>query len=205
MRLLTNGHGPAPGERLSGEPGRLTHVKGVPQVIALQYPTGKAVTSPRSGRLDMMYTLVDGRKAFFPVYVAEAISDLHLDPREPFRIVTYGPDKWGVERIDHQDDGQEYGAERHQANYTAPAPTHSRGSYSHEHSAAPASSNKTGKMNGQGEDVAAILARCFDAAIAIAAEKQEQARAKGLIVTVSFEDLRTMAATMLITESGGRK
>jgi hypothetical protein len=61
-----------------------------------------------------------------------------------------------------------------------------------------------GPVNGAGEDSAAIMTRHYCSAINIALEAVKCAEAKGLRITPAFEDIRAMAATLLINESGRR-
>jgi hypothetical protein len=50
-----------------------------------------------------------------------------------------------------------------------------------------------------------MMTRCYASAIDIAVAAVESARGRGLMITPSFEDVRCIAATMLINETGGRK
>lgn len=59
-------------------------------------------------------------------------------------------------------------------------------------------------VNGQGEDSAAILSRCYTHAVDIALVATAYAESKGLRITPAFEDIRALAATICISETGRR-
>jgi hypothetical protein len=76
MRVLAGSSQP----RVTPPPDRFTLVNGVPQTIALQYSNGKRVASRIPGAPDqIMYTLADGRRAYFPLEVGAEIDALRLD------------------------------------------------------------------------------------------------------------------------------
>ena len=59
-------------------------------------------------------------------------------------------------------------------------------------------------MNGHGETSAMHLTRCYRDAIDIAMDAVAYAKEKGLMIAPEFSDLRAMAATICINESGRR-
>jgi hypothetical protein len=167
-------------------------------VIALKYPTGKRVSS-RFGADQMMYTLTDGRVGYFPLEVAAEIDSLRLAAGEPFQICHHGGAQWSIERV-HDTSRPAHGAAAPQARATDPSSTATAGSGFRNSTASAAN-----KLNGAGEDVPAIMRRCYKAAIEIALEAVQTAHAKGLLISPSFEDVRAIAATLCITETGGRR
>jgi hypothetical protein len=58
----------------------------VPEVIALAFAQGREVTSQFGGD-QVMFTLVDGRRAYFPPFVAEKIYAAGIPARQPFAII----------------------------------------------------------------------------------------------------------------------
>lgn len=187
MRILAGTHTPqaAPQNGAAppppAKPARFSLVRGQASTVALKYPAGKRVSS-RFGPDQMMYTLADGRVGYFPLAIAAEIDSLHLAAGEPFSICDYGQGEWAIERA-HPNAAKNGGSA---APPEAPRPA-------------------AGKINGQGEDSAAILERCFLRAVNVALAAAEYARGKGLQIAPRFEDIRAMAATLHINETGGRR
>lgn len=78
---------PYPNGRQTPPPDRLKLLIGVQETVALAYQDGKEVQSPRDGSVAVMYTLSDGRKAFFKPAEADALDALQLAPGEPFKVL----------------------------------------------------------------------------------------------------------------------
>lgn len=175
MRLVAPSNNRPPREKL-------TLANGIPVTIALQYSTGQRVQSRIQGAEDqMMYTLTDGRVAYLPLGVAQMIDELQLDSREPFTICKFGRD-WEVQRGTPQQAPPAPPATRYAA---PPAPP-----------AAPPQ-----LMNGSGEDLPAIFARCYAGAIDVTIAALESARQKGLQILPTHEGLQACAATLFIAET----
>lgn len=189
---------PAAARNGNGKRARLTLVKGTPREIALAYRQGKQVSS-QWGADEIMYTLSEpaNHVMYVPLGVGAEIDSLDLAPGELFRIVHHGGDKWEV-----LDDCAEGDAAEPPVAGAAPAQQAPRRPG---RTVTAPQSTPTGKVNGQGEDLGAIQRRCYDAAIANALYAVEQARAKGLMVSPTFEDIRCMATSMFIGETGGRQ
>jgi len=155
---------------------KLTITNGAPVTVALKYPAGKRVSSRIPNSPDQQYySLTDGRSMYLPLQVGHMIDELKLKPGEPFTILKRGPGDWSVEK------GGGPQAESESAHKEVRQP----------HST---------PVNGQGEAASDILNRCYRNAVEISLEAVEFARQKGLMVTPSFEDLRAISATLLITE-----
>lgn len=175
MRLLAPTSGRAPSEKL-------TLANGIPVTIALQFSTGKRVGSRIPGAPDqILYTLTDGRVAYLPLAVGQMIEELNLQPHEPFTLCKYGPSDWEVQRA-----GQ---------TPPPPAPAPRR-----EAAAPPAKppANTHQPMNGSGEDLPAIFARCYADAIDLTIAALESAQSKGLRILPTHEGLQAAAATLFI-------
>lgn len=173
--------------RVSPVTPRFQTVVGQQYTIALQYPTGKQVRSPKSGNMDVMYTLTNGQKAFFPLSVGEAIDSLTLAPGQPFTVCHLGGDGWDIERAHPPQ--QQPPPSRPQPPPPAYPPA----------AAAPTPQ----KMNGAGETASEILLGLYPAAIEVALKAAAMAQAKGLMVSPTFEDVRTIATTLFINQTGG--
>jgi hypothetical protein len=168
---------------------------GEPQTIALQYADGKPVQSRFSGD-QLMFSLVDGRKWYTEPYVQMKLDAIRVQPGEPFE----------VEKRESQSGNRrtvqiEVRALPRRANGTAPARSAVNGG-------SPTPFNPTAPpppKNGAGETSADIMARCYHQAIDVALGAVTYAEAKGLRITPCFEDVRCIAATICINESGGRR
>jgi hypothetical protein len=195
-----NARANGPVSQISGKPARFSLIKGQPTVIALKYPTGKRVSS-RFGADQMMYTLTDGRVGYFSLEVAAEIDSLRLAAGEPFEICHHGGVEWSIERV-HVSARPANGVAAPQTRAAAEARSRTAIAESAFRNGAPPA---PGKLNGAGEDVPAIMRRCYKAAIEIALEAVQTAQAKGMLLSPSFEDVRAIAATLCITETGGRR
>jgi len=152
-------------------PRKLTFEPNVWATIALQYPSGRIVQSRIPGAPNQAYyVLTDGRCMYLPLEAGAQIDALKLKIGEPFRLMKINTRTWKVERI-----------EQPKAEFVPPLPD-------------------SRPVNGAGEDCAAILARCYSQAIGIAVAAVEAAREAGLMVSPSFEDLRCISSTLLISE-----
>lgn len=168
---------------------KVTFETNVPQRLALKYPAGRQVES-RFGGDQVMFTLADGRVMYQPPFVAEKVHALQLASGEEFVMVRKAT-KDGLRK------GIEWQVYRDSAPPTRVEMAKRTDSVATEPPAAP--------MNGNGQTSADILARCYEDAIAIALGAVLSAKAKGLLLSPTFEDVRTMAATIYINENGGRK
>jgi hypothetical protein len=166
-------------------------------VIALTQPAGKPVSSRFTGD-QLMFSLVDGRKMFVDPYVQERINAAGITPGEQFEIEKR--ESWqGNRRIAEVVVKRIVSRERPSA--LAPqGPSH--GLTPPPTPAAPPLAPQP--VNGAGENSAAILSRCYHQAIDIALAATAYAEMKGLRITPAFEDIRAMAATICINESGRR-
>lgn len=194
MRLLTSPY-PQQNGRVSAPLERFTLVNGVPQTIALQYINGKRVASRISGAADqMMYTLSDGRRAYFPLEVGAEIDSLHLAPGELFVICKFGPRDWSIERAAVE-------IPQHPPQPRPQPPSQPRPQQQPAYPPAAQAAPQQQRMNGAGQTAAEILAGYYPDAVAIALSAVEIARAKGLMIAPAFEDIRSIATTLFIEGS----
>lgn len=192
-------------QRTTPAPDRLTFVVGRPTTIALKYATGKPT---RYGRV--MYSLTDGRTAFFEPEVAAQIDALRLAPGQPFTVCNYGVRGWDVkyERTSDSATGVQLAAssrpgapEARPAAPPMPPPPSEMPPISPWPLDAASQDGPRSRVNGAGEDAAAILTRCYAQAIVLQVAALDQARAKGLHLTPTFEALQACAATLFIAET----
>jgi hypothetical protein len=191
MRILAGAAAIAPGPRLTPAPERLNFVVGSPQVFAVKYATGKRVVSQRSGKEEFMISAEDGRRGYVPLEVGAAFDALRLRIGEEIFICNYGAAAgWEVKRTA-------------EASVPSPAPAeHVSTTQSPQHTPPAPPPVKTA---GNGDTNADVLARCQIAAVAIALATVAHAKAHGLLITPTFEDIRTMGTVLHIAETGGRK
>lgn len=183
MRVLA-GNTAAAGPRLAPPSTRFQTVVGQPYTIALQFATGKPVTSRYDGKQQIMYTLTNGQKAYFDLGVAQAIDSLTLAPGQPFTICHLGGQSWDIERAHPQ-----------QPQQPPPPPP--------PYNPPPAAEAPPRKMNGAGQTASEILLGLYPDAIEVALKAAAMAQAKGLMVSPTFEDVRTIATTLFINQTGG--
>jgi hypothetical protein len=195
MRILAGNPHP---DRTTPAPDRLTLVNGRPETIALAYPAGKPVSSRYGGGQQMMYTLTDGRRAFFDLAVAREIDALRLGPGQPFTICKLGPNAWDISPAAPAPRQQP--RQQPQPPQEPPIPWPEEVSHAPAPKTAPAT-----RVNGAGEDLPAIMARNYRSAIQIALDAAEFARSQGLMITPSFEDIRCISTALFIQDAGGRR
>jgi hypothetical protein len=69
-----------------GTKSKLVLEPNVPQAIAFKFSTGKLCESRYSDEKQVFFSLTDGRLAFFSLGLAQSITNLQLNDREPFNI-----------------------------------------------------------------------------------------------------------------------
>lgn len=184
-----------PGPRLAPMSPRFQTVVGQVYTIALQFATGRPVTSRYDGKTQVMYTLTTGQKAYFDPPVAQAIDSLTLAPGQPFTICHRGGGNWDIDRC-HEQPPQAPSYQPPQApRPQPPTPPYPPAA------ADPYQSGSPQLMNGAGEDLPAILTRCYAGAIDVTVAAVEAARAKGLTFLPTHEGLQACAATLFIAET----
>jgi hypothetical protein len=191
--------------------------------VALQQLTGKPCTSRFSGD-QLLFSLIPDAESpwlrmFVEPYVQDRIRAAGIAPGEYFqiskaesfagnrRVVSMEVRKVGA------DTGQRAGAPP--SLVVNQAVVHTVATHSIPPAPAPQPpplpqiaakpSHPVPPVNGQGENSAAILSRCYIQAIDIALASTAYAESKGLRITPAFEDIRALAATICINETGGRR
>jgi hypothetical protein len=191
MRVLA-----AAGPRLTPPSARCIFIVGQPKTLALQYATGKPCVSKQSGKPQRMYTFTNGERAWFDLHVADAIDSLTLAVGQPFTLCHHGGEVWDVDRAPQATRygtwPGTWGAQQQQA--AAPAAT----SPETDTPAPPHASSVAAHSNSAGN----ILASFYPDAIEIALAGVAAAKAKGLMLVPSFEDIRCIAATLMISSEG---
>lgn len=200
MRVLAGApsyQNPQGGPRLTPPSTRFKTVVGMSYTIALMYERGKQVRSRITNDEEMMYTLTTGEKAYFPLNVGAAIDSLTLAPGQPFTVCHHGGGNWDVDRAHAPQTPQSH---PHQPQQPPPPPP--------PYYPPPAAASRPAPeaqaphlMNGAGEDLPAILNRCYAGAIEVTLAAVESARAKGLTFLPTHEGLQACAATLFIAET----
>ena len=176
-----------------------------PEAIALKYGDGKPVTSTYNGD-QVMFTLMDGRRWFADLYVAEKIAGMKLQPGEVFEVAKTETRR-GNQRIVQVEitapvkPAPVNGADSSRQIAATPSPLQ----HQHPNGSVPSHPTPVAPMNGNGETSAAQLTRCYRSAVDIALNAMAYAKEQGLLITPDFADIRALAATLAISETGRRQ
>lgn len=171
---------------------------GVPQVHALAYAEGKPTKSRFSGD-QLMYTTVAGDRFYVDPYFQDRLRAAGVTAGALIKIEKV--ENWTgnrrsvdfrIKKVAGAADVQATAPRVKDTNELPP-------------NATPATPPPPAPVNGAGENSAAILSRCYHQAIDIALAATAYAETKGLRITPAFEDIRAMAATICINETGGRR
>jgi hypothetical protein len=181
---------------------KLVIANGVPVTIALHYLTGQRVQSRIAGAPDQFkFTLTDGREAFFPIEVGEAIRNLNLAGREPFIVCKHGPQHWEVKRASEAPSPVELipakNGEARELPSAPPSPEDSIPPFApipEVQKPAPAAGSPT------------KLEQALKTAILAARNAEQYGTELGYVVRFDADAIRAMAITVLINMSeGGRR
>lgn len=212
----------------NGYPPALKFELGKPQVIALSYAEGKPVNSRSGDRL--MFSLTDGTKWFAEPYVQDRLNAAGVTVGVPIEVTQVETRTGNRRFVDYQVRRLGTGAAQTAPAPAPPAQTPPQQSAARPMSDAdaqrfmppaqppqlppvpqfypnppptPANGNH-GPVNGAGENTAAIISRCYIQAVDVALAAVQYAEKQGLRITPEFADIRALAATMCITETGRR-
>jgi len=174
---------------------RLNLKFGEPEICALAYPTGKEVTSPRNGEKAIMFTLVDGRVIFADLKLTEAIED--LQPRKG-QLIELLKKKVGGEVVYAVTPVAAPPAQPlppPATTYAAPPPPEER------------RPNLAPINPPVGNGSATVFGRfcsAYKLAVDIAVETESYCKSRGVLMAAPrFEDIRTLAATIIIDMQKG--
>ena len=191
---------------MNPEPRTIKFETGQPVTLALAYADGKPCHSRFSGD-SLMYTTTEGDRFFVEPYFQDRLRAAQISVGQPIEIEKR--ETWhGNKRVVSMEVRRVMGAEVARTpaprveNLQTPNPTPA--------AAAPQPPPlppilPPAPVNGQGKNSADILARCYHQAIDIAVAATAYAETKGLRITPAFEDIRALAATICINETGGRR
>jgi hypothetical protein len=157
---------------------------GVPEQVALKFPTGKEIKTPRGVRF--LFSLTDGRVMFTGAQVANQVQALGLKIGEPFQI--------GYREVEV--DGRkvyEWRVGRIEATTPSPARKEPQAKPTPTHHGIPYRDPKSEWL------------RCADEAVQVLVTVREHATAAGLPVQFSGEDVRQVAATLYINRAQERR
>jgi hypothetical protein len=176
---------------------KLTLQPNRPEIIALQFATGKTVTSGYGDYGEqVMYSLTDGRKLFLDPPVAAKIDELSLGKGEPFEVTKC------VDRAKKVSYEVRYVASEPPPAQTQPAARPSvqtRPSSTAGQEVGIQTQNQT--TNPQPTTTGGMLMACFLCAIDAVAEAQLYATRKGLGITFSSENVTSAALSAYIAQT----
>lgn len=162
----------------------------VPVRCALKYAEGKPIEG-RYGE-SLLFSTTDGRRFFVPAAVGEQITALGVRPGEPISI-TKVESKLGRKRV------ISYEIERAAGAAPSPAPAAPRpGPVMMPTPAAPPAAAGSAEP----ANIRRYLYDTYKVAVDVLAEVQKYSEARGLPVHFGPEDVRTLAATILIQKGG---
>lgn len=163
----------------------------VPVRVALKYAEGKPIEG-RYGE-SLLFSTTDGRRFFIPAPVGEQITALGIRPGEPISI-TKVEGKVGRRRIASYEIERASGA----APAAAPSPAPRPGPVMMPAPAAgPASASPSAEPS-----IRRYLYDNYKVAVDVLVEVEKYSKARGLAVEFTAEDVRTLAATVLIQKGG---
>lgn len=172
----------------------------VPQVVALAYSDGKEFPSKHAGAPpQVMFTLVDGRRVFWPQPFAVSLRNSGIAANVPFEVVKREVAKGKTEL--------QFRLIAPPPAAPAPPATHYDNAY-RDHTPAPHYPEAPAPAPLPSNALTPIAAR-FSAADMVAIDTliaaREYAQRKGLALEIRCEDVRARAATIMIEQSkGGR-
>jgi hypothetical protein len=188
---------------MNPEPRTIKFETGQPVTLALAYADGKPCQSRFSGD-SLMYTTTEGDRFFTEPYFQDRLRAAQIAVGQPIEIEKR--ETWhGNKRVVSMEVRRAVEADvvkapaprvmEQQTPNPTPAPRAPQ---------PPALPPVIAPVNGQGQNSADFLARCYHQAIDIALAATAYAETKGLRITPAFEDIRALAATICINESGRR-
>jgi hypothetical protein len=182
---------------------------GASAVIALVNVTGKIKPSRLPDKAnDVQFALADGRTAYFPLFVADCIRLAGVQPRVPFELMRPSAHEVRVKTIDANDYTSELGGRNGNpaggSEASAPPVSVHGNNHSQEKEVnIPARSIEIQHSNGPTNPAGAKFMGAYKAAIDVLIEAQVYAKRQGLLMEVHCEDVRCLAAVMMI-QAGGR-
>lgn len=167
-----------------------------PEIIALTSVKGTPKAPTQYSGDQVQFLLTDGRFWYTEPYVAKKITDMMMQPGEMFEVFKTSTRRGAqcqlevhIKALDPPETPP----------VSEPAPRRPVGTAT---SAAAAPDNPP--MNGNGETSATHLARCYRDAVDVCLATLAYAKAKGLVIAPDFGDVRALAATICISETGRR-
>ncbi len=179
----------------------------VPEVITLKYSEGREVESRITGNIEYMFSLADGRRAYFPQSVAMELRALRIQAGEPFEIRSVGRAKGQVEikpvrrpqrEVTYEYENQSPGASAAAATQETLAPVVHQPVASPKAEAPP---QFTDCRTAQGK----ILMACLLSSIDAFGEAQNYAKRKELGITFTPENVTSAALSIYISQARGSR
>jgi hypothetical protein len=182
-----------------------------PEQIALKFADGKPVHSQYDGDR-VMFTLVDGRKWFADLYIAQKIEQMRIQPGELFEVAKVEKRR-GNQKLTEIEINLIVEPAAAAVPFSGGVPAAGRGTHSTQdnnsvrqgrRAADDSNGSPSIPLNGNGESSADYLARCYRDAVDVCLATLAYAKAKGLVLAPNFGDVRALAATICISETGRR-
>jgi hypothetical protein len=171
----------------------------VPEVIALQFTTGKEVESNFNGT-EILYSLEDGRSWYVHPSVARKIDALCLGKGEPFEVTKVE----AVGRKGFEYDVKHAIASAPQAAVLPSVETRQNGTTAQVvHTASQNSNSRPDPYRAQPDPMVQRMSSAYLVAIDALVDAESYAAAKGLKIAFTSEDLRTTALSVFIQASKG--
>ena len=169
----------------------------VPEVISLQFPQGKEVSSEYNGT-ETLYTLSDGRSWYVQQSIARKIDALSLGKGEPFEVTKVEAPN-GAKGFTYEVKHFLGGGSTNSSSAPLAVQSQQRGTMPE---VGPLQTNPTAST---ATTTSGKLMACFMAAVDSLVEVEAYAKRRGLNVQFNAEDVRACANTLFIAETrGGR-
>jgi hypothetical protein len=180
----------------------------VPETIALAFAEGLPVSSAFGGD-QLMMTLVDGRKFYCSPFVAQKIAAAGIGANQPFTICKREVANGNRRTVEYQIEAAAFSenatavGSTSSSNLTSQSYNGNAARSLHVMSAPPATPPPPPPAAAPAP--APDMSGCYREAIEVTLGAISYAKEHGLLLTPTFEDIRCMAATLLIdSRKGGR-
>jgi hypothetical protein len=175
-----------------------------PQVIALTFTEGRPVTSPKTRKEQIMFSLTDGSIIFLDPAVARKIDALNLGKGEPFEITKRSGENYDVRYFPAEGQSQPAPQSPSQRRLESPlSGTPTEVGPLHQQHSAPCGQSplQPDARKPSPHTTGGKLMACFLVAVDSLLEVQAYATAKGMNIQFNSEDVRAVANTMFIQNS----
>jgi hypothetical protein len=180
----------------------------VPEVIALQFATGKIVEStiPNAPN-QVLFTLCDGRRTFLPLSAADRIREAGIQAMQQFEILKASANDFRVRPIGAGSAVSAAPPANAQQTSAAESATPPNGNRNNGSALPPQTAPPAPPAPGQGRQKMSLNSlrwmAAYKEATDILVEEKAYALSRGLAVEIRCEDIRCLVAAMMIDKSKG--